>query len=674
MDDIARAAASLDRDRRALLVLDGVEHLTVRIAPAVCELLAAGAGLTVLATGQEVLRIYGERVVPVAPLLPPGPLLEPDVADVQDNPAVRLFTQRAHEVSPGFSLTAENVEAVVDICNLLEGVPLLVELAVRRLRLFPLPELRSWLRRGGDSHLSGPVDVPARQHTVRAIADWSSRGLSEPQRRLLGRLAVCERGVTLASAEQLSPLPSGEAIAAIEALLDKNLVTLAEQRQGDSRLVMSRTIRTYGLSLLAEAGEVLEAHQAHAQHYAKMLRGIEARFYGSEQQRWLRVAAAEHDNLAAALTHMQATGGTAEWAAVVAASLRPWLVGGEPDEGMRWFDAAAEALRGEEGTEHLPLLARLRTGAGILAAALGDHDRAAHRQRHAVALYKQLKDPWNGARASARMGLALFHCGDRAVGASLLAAARTTCEAAGDTAGSAEAALGLAEVMIATGDHAEARAAVERAVRIHRHGGEIRELARALLLSAGLALHDGDEAAAQVALRESLRLFESIEERTELPSALEEFALVIQRTAGQPQRATRLLAGAEALRRRTGAKVCAGHVDRVEAAVAELRMQLGWTVFATAWKEGLRLRPRAMAAEALSAVEPGRGEQRSEAGVLTPRQLQVALLVSEGMTNRQIAQKLCITEWTVVNHVRQVMRKLGCRSRVQVAWAVGRKH
>jgi DNA-binding NarL/FixJ family response regulator len=85
------------------------------------------------------------------------------------------------------------------------------------------------------------------------------------------------------------------------------------------------------------------------------------------------------------------------------------------------------------------------------------------------------------------------------------------------------------------------------------------------------------------------------------------------------------------------------------------------------------MRPEAMVAEALAAVEPGQGTERSEAAALTPRQLQVALLVAEGMTNRQIAARLKIAEWTVVNHVRNVMRKLGCRSRVQVAWAVGRR-
>ncbi|MFD9305789.1 ATP-binding protein [Streptomyces sp. NPDC060048] len=678
---------------RFLLILDGTEHLTGRLAPAVAQHLSAHASLTVLATGQQALRIYGERVVPVAPLPPPGPLLEPEVADVQDNPAVQLFTRRAHEVNPEFTLTAENVEAVVAICNLLEGVPLVLELAAWRLRLFPLRELHAWLVRGGDSHLSGPVDAPARQRSVLAMAEWSCRGLSDQQRTLLGYLSVFERGATLATAEKVTPLAPGETAEAIEALLDRNLLSMTEHPRAESRLTMSRTIRTYGLALLAESGEERSARQAHARHYRGLLHTLDGRFSGSEQVRWLRTAAAEHENVLAALAHLQEEGDLRGRAALVAASLRPWLVRGELKEGLRWFDTTAQALQEEQNAQGAPagatghhagadgpldeellrMRARLHDGAGCLAAALGDHDGASHRHRRAVALYKQLRDPRQGARASARMGLAYYHCGDRAVGQSLLSAARAGLEAQGDTAGSAEAATGLAEAL-AAGPAEEVRALLDRAVRIHRQSGEVRDLARTLLAVARSALREGDEDAAQSALRESLRLFDSIDERTELPAALEEFALLIQSSAGQPQRATRLFAAAEALRRRTGAKVPDDHWNRVQEAVTGLRRQLGWTVFATAWVEGLRLRPRSMAGEALAAVGPGRAEDRGEAAVLTPRQLQVALLVAEGLTNRQIAGRLGIAEWTVVNHVRHVMRKLGCNSRVQVAWAVGRRN
>ncbi|MFD3840454.1 LuxR C-terminal-related transcriptional regulator [Streptomyces sp. NPDC058642] len=699
-----------DITERTLLLLDGIEHIAGGLAVPLARHLTDTPLLTVLATGQEILRISGECVLPVPPLPPPGELLEADVADVQDNPAVQLLVRCGRQANPAFALTPENVGAVVDICNLLEGVPLVLELAARRLRLYPAQELLGWLRRGGDSHLPGPVDVPERQRSTLAIAEWSCRGLSAPQRSLLAQLALFQGGLTLPTAEKVSPLGAAETAVALETMLDHGLLTLEEQPRDDSRLTMPRTVRAYGLALLEEAGpeRTLAARQAHARHYRRLLPALEGRFQGSEQQRWLRVAVAEHDNVLAALRHLEDEDGTGaetgmyeghekgrgeggggrvrperaaallERAGLVTACLQPWLVRGELKEGLRWFDATGQALKGAEWGERaedeewLRTRARLYCGAGVLAAALGDHDGAAHRHRRAVALYKRLRDPQAAALPSARLGHALFRCGERPEGRALLSASLTALDAHGDTAGSAEAAAALAEVLLASGETQQARALLERVGRVQRQNGAVRDLARTLHLGARLSLCEGDDDSARSALRESIGLYESIGERTELPAVLEMFALLILQRAGRPQPAARLLAAAGALRSRTGAGVERERADRLRAAVDELRRRLGGAVFATAWAEGLRLRPEAMAAEALGTAEPGRAEDSGESVALTPRQLQVALLVADGMTNRQIAQHLDIAEWTVVNHVRNVMRKLGCTSRVQVAWAVGR--
>lgn len=702
--DLESALKSVDKTvrditERTLLLLDGVEHVAGELAVALARHLGDTPLLTVLATGQEILRIYGECVLPVSPLPPPGELLEADVADVQDNPAVQLFVRCGRQANPAFALTPENVGAVVDVCNLLEGIPLVLELAARRLRLYPPQELLGWLRRGGDSHLPGPVDVPERQRSTLAIAEWSCQGLSDPQRSLLARLALFQGGLTLATAERVSPLGPAETTVALETMLDRGLLTLEEHPRADSRLTMPRSVRAYGLALLEEAGpeRALAARQAHARHYRRLLPALEGRFQGSEQQRWLRVAVAEHDNVLAALRHLEdedaayekapGEGGRVraeraaallERAALVTACLQPWLVRGALKEGLRWFDATGQALKGAEWGERaedeewLRTRARLYCGAGVLAAALGDHDGAAYRHRRAVALYKRLRDPQAAALPSARLGHALFRCGERPEGQALLSASLVTLDAHGDTAGSAEAAAALVEVLLAAGETKQARTMLDRVGRIQRQNGAVRDLARTVHLGARLCLYEGDDGGARSALKESIGLYESIGERTELPAVLEMFALLILEQAGQPQRAARLLAAAGALRSRTGVGVERERQDRLRAAVEELRRRLGGAVFATAWVEGLRLRPEAMAAEALAAVEPGRGEEGGESVALTPRQLQVALLVADGMTNRQIAQHLDIAEWTVVNHVRNVMRKLGCGSRVQIAWAVGR--
>ncbi|MFC8349634.1 ATP-binding protein [Streptomyces sp. NPDC057280] len=695
-----------DVTERTLLLLDGVEHVAGALAAPLARHLSATPLLTVLATGQEILRIHGECVLSVPPLPLPGPLPDADVTEVRDNPAVELFVRCAQQANASFTLTPHNVGAVVELCNLLEGLPLSLELAARRLRLYPPQEVLDWLRRGGDNHLPGPVDVPARQRSTAAIGEWSCRGLSGPQRSLLARLAVFRGGLTLAMAEQASPLGPDETPAALEALLERGLLTLEEQPHTDSRLTMSRTILAYGLRLLYEADETVDAgktalpdgggpglraaRQAHARCYQRLLPALEDRFHGPRQGRWLRAAVAEHDNVLAALRHLEreeneelGEGKEKEDAVLaragfVTACLRPWLVHGELKDGLRWFDATGQALEdtGREeragSEEWLRARARLYSGAGVLAAALGDHDGAAHRHRRAVALYRRLHDPRSAALPSVRLGHALFRCGERSEGQSLLAASLAALDAQGETTGAAEAAAALADVLLATGETQRARALLERAGRVQRRHGAIRDLARTLHLGARLRLCEGDDAGARAALKESIALYDSIGERTELPAVLEMFALLILEQAGQPQRATRLLAASGALRAVTGAGTERERAERSRAAVDVLRRRLGPTVFATAWSEGLRLRPEAMAVEALAAAEPAEADDAGDRVALTPRQLQVALLVADGLTNRQIAQALDIAEWTVVNHVRGVMRKLGCSSRVQVAWAVGR--
>ncbi|MBM2623743.1 hypothetical protein JIG36_50465 [Actinoplanes sp. LDG1-06] len=669
---VEQAVADLGGHGRGLLGLDGIEHRTRDLAPLITGLLALDAGLTVLATGQEALRVYGERVVPVGPLTPPGPLVGPEVADVQDNPAVLLFTRRAHEVDPGFTLTPENVDAVVDVCNVLEGVPLALELAATRLRLFPLAELRSWVRRGGDSHLTGPPGTPERQRSLSAVAEWSCRGLTPDQRYLLARLSIFE-GATLATAEKVSPLSAAGTAEAIEVLLDRNLLRLAEPPRAEGRLMMPRIVRAWGRGVLEQDGVAGEAGESHARHFGELMRTIEGRFTGTEQQRWLRVAGLEHDNILTALAHFRSTGDLEAQAALLVACRRPWLIRGELRAGLELFDRTAAALAGDDSERALHLRARLCTGAGFLSSAAGDPDGAVHRHRRAVAIYRHLRDAQHGARASARLGRALIHSGDRETGQSLLAAARSTLEWLGDTTGSAEAAAGLAEASLDAGAFAEAGPLLQRAIGIYRQQGEIRGLAQTLLLGARLATLTGDRPAAYAAVRESLRLLDSIDDRTELPGALAAFALLTLDDAGQSQRAARLLAAADTMCRRAGMHRPRVLPDRFDTAVATLRRRLGPAVFPGVWADGVRAQPATTVAEALAVAEPSRVRERPEAESLTPRQLQVALNVAEGLTNRQIAEQLSIAEWTVVNHLRQVMRKLGCTSRVQVAWAVGRR-
>ncbi|MFD2121846.1 LuxR C-terminal-related transcriptional regulator [Streptomyces cirratus] len=313
---------------------------------------------------------------------------------------------------------------------------------------------------------------------------------------------------------------------------------------------------------------------------------------------------------------------------------------------------------------------------GVFALALGDPQEAVRRHRRALSLGKGVGDRRQNALVSAHLGAALLRAGDVPGARAVLVTSLSALESMGVTRGAAAAAASLAAVTRADGDRRQALELLERAEEAFRRIRDGRGLAGALRISAALALEGEEPERADRALRESLRLYGEIGELSELPGLLEEFALLLLRTSpAQRPRCVRLLASADALRGRTGAQVPDEWRSEAERARTELSARLDWTDFAVAWAEGVRMSAPTAVAEALSAPGPSRRpvvSAAAEAQSLTPRQVQVALLVAEGLTNRHIAARLDISEWTVVNHVRQVMRRLGCTSRVQVAGAVGR--
>jgi predicted ATPase/DNA-binding CsgD family transcriptional regulator len=675
---------------RTLLVLDGCDHHGRVLASAVAELLTDDGALTVLATCQEPLRVYGEGLMPVAPLPvpqlgpahPPGqapfagqaPLAgwEGDPQLVQDVPSVALFVRRARDVDPGFALTAENVAAVAGLCVLLEGLPLAIELAAGRLRLFPPHVLLTRLRHRSTVLTGGPVDADERHRSLDALAAWSCRGLDADQRALIEELAVHERGFGLSTVERASPLARAATETVLETLLDRNLVTVVEQEQGEPRFAVPEPVRSHLLTALEE-GRAEAARDRHAEHYQRLVAAVQPRLAGTEQERWLRLLAAEHANVVAALRRLRERGEYEAVAAVVTACRKPWLVQGRLREGLEWCDHTADG----EGSGALPepLRARLVDLSGVFADALGDHADAVQRHTRALALCKRLGDRKQTALVSARLGAALTRAGDHQRAQATLAPALAALESLGAAASAAEAATALAAALRAQGDERRARDLLDRALETYRRVRDSRGLGTALREVAAVAEDAEDLDAADRALRESLRLFDTIGELSELPSSLEAFALLLLRTSpGQQPRVVRLLAAADGLRRSIGAVVPEDRAGVVQETLEVLRGRLHWTGFATAWAEGMRLSAPAAVAEALAAPDPARRVEQPapEAQPLTPRQVQVAMLVAEGLTNRQIAGQLNISEWTVINHVRQVMRRLGCTSRVQVAWSVGR--
>jgi len=309
--------------RRALLVLDNFEQV-VGAAPQLARLLAGCPDLTVLVTSRTVLGLRGEHTVPLAPLATPLAGEKQDLASVDRYAAVQLFVDRVRPVRPGFMLTDANATAVAELCRLLDGIPLALELAAAQLRILTpaalLGRLRDRLSRSLD--LDGDLlDTPARQRTLRATLEWSHSLLGSAERALLARLSVFAHTWTLEAAESVAVVDDDlDAMDTLSSLVGQSLVTLDDADPDELRFSMLATVRGYARERLAESGE----HAATTVRLNAWLRSFAevagAGLTGPDNRRWAGLVDAQLEDLRNALQHA-AEGDDAETVIRLAAPL-----------------------------------------------------------------------------------------------------------------------------------------------------------------------------------------------------------------------------------------------------------------------------------------------------------------------------------------------------------------
>jgi predicted ATPase/DNA-binding SARP family transcriptional activator len=392
----AKALVDHLRSRRLLLLLDNFEHV-LPAAMVVAQLLDAAPGLTVLATSRAPLRLSGEQEYPLASLPLPGP--DELATDPSSNDAVALFADRAAAVDPRFALGVDNAPVVAEVVARLDGLPLAIELAAARLRVFALEQLRHRLSPALPLLTGGPVDHPARQRTLRTALAWSDDLLDPADRALFRRLGVFRGGITLEAAAAVAHGPPVTDVAAgIANLVEASLLGRpAEPDQ--ARFSMLETIREYALEQLRTAGEEHEIGARHARFYAALVARAEPELTGADQASWLERLEAEHANLQAALRWATQTGDTDLALATAARMWRFWQLRGHLSEGRRWL----EDLLAGEGDASVPHAKALLGLAGICYWQF-DLDAAEAAYRQARDLAKDLDDWW--LELEALLGLA----------------------------------------------------------------------------------------------------------------------------------------------------------------------------------------------------------------------------------------------------------------------------
>ncbi len=541
-------------DKSLLLVLDNFEHV-VEAAPRLSELLAACPNLHLLVTSRHLLRIPGEQAYPVPPLEP--------------RDGAELFLARARAALPSFTPS----DAVAELCTRLENLPLALELAAARVRALTPEQLVDRLSQRLDLLKAGR-GVDPRQQTLRATIEWSHELLSEDEQLLFARLAVFAGGCTLESAEAVCDADFDT----LESLVDQSLVRV---REGE-RFWMLETLRDYAAERLAESGEAEALQRRHAEHFLAFGEAAEphTRVYSGE---WVARLEQEHDNLRAALDHLEASGQSESVLQMAGAMSNFWHYGGHVGEGRRRLDAA---LRAQER----PSAARARALNGAASMAYGSDDVALARPlaEEALALHRRLDDSWGTAADLNLLCLVAIEDGDAERAVTLAEESLSLFREAGDERNAIAAMRALAFTHHSRGDLDRARTMHESVLRHARAIGFQEIEAAALGSLANLASEQGRVEDAVALGRQNLLACRDLGSLQEIGRGLCRSARTLGVLLGEAEVAARLLSCFEALRDQIG--VSEAWVSRMnDETLAEVRAQLGERDFAEAWERGATL-------------------------------------------------------------------------------------
>ncbi|MCX5208356.1 LuxR C-terminal-related transcriptional regulator [Kitasatospora sp. NBC_00240] len=672
--DSTDVIADFLRDRQMLLVLDNCEQIAGDCASLVNALIRRSPRIRILATSRERLWVTGEYVWRVPSLSVPDKEGEADGARTSTAPAeypsLALFAERAAMVG-GTSPDREDWPDVAELCRMLDGLPLAIELAAAQTRMFsPAQLVRRFDERLGS--LRG-LDraAPPRHRTLEAAIDWSHELCSPAERLLWARASVFAGWFGLDAVEGVCSgegLPREKVIDTIAGLVDKS-VLVPEEHLGEVRYRLLETLARYGRARLREAGDEKTLTRRHRDWYLRLAEQMAAEWFGPDQLEWARRLQREYLNLRAAMEYSLAPPlGEGRVGLRFTAALMPYWYGGcQLSEGRVWLERAL-------ASDREPTLARamsLRNLASICAI-LRDFPVAEGALRECRALADHLHDPLVAAQTAATEAhLAVI----RSDYATALDRATAALAFPGYAVRPERAALlpTLAIACALLGDYDGAASAFEEAQRCSAESGARFDLSWALVGRAIAALFAGENRAVIRFAREAMVIARDFHNALCISKAP---TLLFCSTAadGDFTRGAVLLGVQRRICHALGVSGLANDAETVliNATTSQIRKELGERSFEAAVARGFALDldeaiDYALGTEAEPAGAVEASTKAAEHSPLTAREQQVAELVSQGMSNKQIAADLVLSPRTVEGHVEHILAKLGLTSRAHIA-------
>jgi non-specific serine/threonine protein kinase len=712
----AAVGTTLDRDltplaglvaalgsRQLLIVLDNCEHLVAACAEVVEVVARACPRVHIMATSREPLGVDGEVVWPVAPL----EILAPDarghgLEQVAATASVRLFVERARAARPDFAVTPENAAAVVRICGRLDGIPLALELAAARTRVLSAEQLAERIDDRFQLLVGGPRSSPARHQTLQAAVMWSYDLLDDQDRRLFERLSVFAGGFSLDGAESVCEADDGTPVLdGLTRLVDTSLL-IVRKVDGEQRFATLETLREFGRQRLRERGDDYEMQRRLAQWLLTRAEQAEPALRGPDQARWLRWADLEHDNVRSALNWAMETGATDTVLGLTGSLWWSWLLHDRWIEAEECLDRALSLAR---RAKHTIALARTLHGAGTTAAFRGKYGRAEKYLDESVALARELGDteliltghsafallrqfqgdvdaaqqhvhsmlqladqldrPWYAARAAEFIASRALERGDMAEAANQLTRAVRLARDAGDQWNLAMLLSHLGDVERMRGTHPRAAPLYEESIRLFETLGLPADPSRVHNL-AYVELSQRHTARAESRFREALHAFERLGDPRGVADCVIGLGCV-RAAERRPSEAARLFGAGEATLARLGSAVWPSNRADYQHWLRTVQGALGEHAWRAEYTTGGLLGPEGvLETTTIRDAAPNRTIGPAVAQ-LTRRELEVAQLAAQGLSNRRIAETLVIAEKTAANHLQSALEKLDVHSRSQLA-------
>ncbi|WP_415953388.1 ATP-binding protein [Streptomyces sp. KLOTTS4A1] len=648
------------RERSLLLILDTCEHLVDACAMLSDIVLHETTGVSVLATSRQPLDVPGEHICQIAPL---------PVRDTGGD-AVELFAQRARAVDPGFTVHDGNRADVTALCRRLDGMPLAIELATVRLRVLPLDQLVARLEDRFRLLTGGRRTALPRHQTLRTAIEWSHELCTAQEQLLWSRLSVFAGSFDIAAAEEVcsgGPLPREEILTALVGLVDKSVVQ--REGEGGSRYRMLDTLREYGAEHLERRGEQSRMRERHCARHLRLAEDFDRHFLADEQIRRYHALREQHADIRLAIEYALVAPGKDREAAALVGSLWPyWHIAALHTEGRYWYAKI---------TDRFPGAVRERAWALAQSAYLGAFQadpKALEEAQECVRIADALDDPVLAGRGRVYLNLSLTFMERHEEAARAADEAHRILEEAQDV-------VGLVTLETQIGYMRQLGGQFDAAVEICERGlGRLGEHSREGWVRGYLHFVIGVSRFRRGAYGQSrasgvtaLRIKHELGDAVGMGYCLELLAWLAGHE-GRHEEAVWLLGAADPLWAGAGARL--GGTSRMEEChqdtVRAAREALGEKRYAELRADGAK-RPQ----DEVVALATGQETRvlipapRPRCHDLTPREREVALLACEGLSNREIAERLVISKRTVDAHLERILAKLSVPSRGEIAARLG---